>query len=197
MMDKISTALKNWKTIVTVIYAAIITLALLSAIWAWYGERNKPPISNTVYVPVKEIKKVEKIKRVEVPVEKIVTIEKKVLVETVKELPKTFTASPDEQATATAVIPPYEGDTQAIATINTSSGIGNIIAKQIPLSFAAFENKKELGVRAGYTTDGAAAHTTIYGRWNFMRIGNVHLGLYTEANSAGAGIAQIDINYRF
>lgn len=197
MIDKILSALKNWKTIVAAIYALVITLALLSALYAWYGERNKPPVSQTVYIPVDQIKEVEKIKRVEVPVEKIITIEKKVLVEKVEKLPATFIASPDEQATATAIIAPYEGDTQAIATINTSTGAGNIIARQMPLPFMQFENKKEAGVRAGYTTDGAKAHTSIYGRWNFLRVGNVHLGLYGEANSEGAGIAQIDINYRF
>ncbi len=194
-MDKILSALKNWKVIVTAIYALVITLGLMSAIYAWYGERNKPPVSQKVYVTVEKIKEVDKIKRVEVPVEKIVTIEKKVLVEKIK-LPEWFMAE-TEQAIATAVIPPYDGDTQAIATINTDTGVGNIIAKQIPQSFMDFENKKEMGVRVGYTTDGAKAHSTIYGRWNFLRVGNVHLGLYGEANSEGAGIAQVDLSYRF
>jgi len=102
-----------------------------------------------------------------------------------------------EQAIATGVIAPYEGKTNVVATLNTETGVGNIIAKQMPQPFMSFENKKELGVRAGYTTDGAKAHTSIYGRWNFMRVGNVHMGMYGEVNSEGAGIAQIDINYRF
>jgi hypothetical protein len=196
MIDKIFSALKNWKTIVTAIYALVITLALMSALYAWYGERNKPPVSQKVYIPVEQIKEVEKIKRVEVPgPEKIVTIEKKVLVEKLK-IPDWF-LDETEQAISTGVIAPYEGRTNVIATLNTETGAGNIIAKQIPLPFMQFENKKELGVRAGYTTDGAKAHTAIYGRWNFMRVGNVHLGLYGEANSEGAGIAQVDINYRF
>ena len=195
-MDKILNALKNWKTIVTAIYALIITLALISAIWAWYGERNKPPVSQTVYIPTEQIKEVVKIKRVEVPgPEKIVTIEKKVLVEKIK-LPDWF-LDETEQAIATGVIQPYDGKTNVIATLNTETGIGNIIAKQEPLPFMQFENKKEAGVRVGYTTDGAKAHSTIYGRWNFLRVGNVHLGLYGEANSEGAGIAQVDLSYRF
>ena len=194
-MDKILSALKNWKVIVTAIYALVITLGLMSAIYAWYGERNKPPTSNTVYIPVEQIKEVEKIKRVEVPVEKIVTIEKKVLIEKIK-LPDWFLAE-TEQAIATGVVQPYDGKTNVIATLNTSTGIGNIIAKQEPLPFMQFENKKEAGVRVGYTTDGAKAHSTIYGRWNFFRVGNVHLGLYGEANSEGAGIAQVDVSYRF
>jgi len=112
-MDKILNALKNWKTIVTAIYALVITLALMSALYAWYGERNKPPVSQKVYIPVEQIKEVEKIKRVEVPgPEKIVTIEKKVIVEKLK-LPEWFMAE-TEQAIATAVIPPYDGDTQAM-----------------------------------------------------------------------------------
>ena len=196
MIDKIFSALKNWKTIVTAIYALVITLALMSALYAWYGERNKPPVSQTVYIPVDQIKEVEKIKRVEVPgPEKIVTIEKKVIVEKLK-IPDWF-LDETEQAIATGVIAPYEGKTNVVATLNTETGVGNIIAKQMPQPFMSFENKKELGVRAGYTTDGAKAHTSIYGRWNFMRVGNVHMGMYGEVNSEGAGIAQIDINYRF
>ena len=189
-------ALKNWKTIVSAIYALVITLALLSAIWAWYGERNKPPVSNTVYIPVDQIKEVTKIKRVEVPgPEKIVTIEKKVIQEKIK-LPEWFLGE-TEQAIATGVIAPYEGKTNVVATLNTETGVGQVIAKQEPLPFMQFENKKEAGVRVGYTTDGAKAHSTIYGRWNFFRVGNVHLGLYGEANSEGAGIAQVDVSYRF
>lgn len=196
MIDKIFSALKNWKTIVTAIYALVITLALMSALYAWYGERNKPPVSQKVYIPVEQIKEVEKIKRVEVPgPEKIVTIEKKVIQEKIK-LPDWF-LDETEQAIATGVIAPYEGKTNVVATLNTETGVGNIIAKQMPQPFMSFENKKELGVRAGYTTDGAKAHTSIYGRWNFMRVGNVHMGMYGEVNSEGAGIAQIDINYRF
>lgn len=195
-MDKIMAVIKNWKTITTAIYAIVATLAMLSAIWAWYGERNKPPVSQTVYIPVDQIKEVTKIKRVEVPgPEKIITIEKKVIQEKIK-LPDWF-MDETEQAIATGVIAPYEGKTNVVATLNTETGVGNIIAKQTPQPFMSFENKKELGVRAGYTTDGAKAHTSIYGRWNFLRVGNVHLGLYGEANSEGAGIAQIDINYRF
>jgi hypothetical protein len=194
-MAKILNALKNGKTIITIIYALVVTLGLMSAIYAWYGERNKPPVSQTVYIPTEQIKEVVKIKRVEVPVEKIVTIEKNVLVEKIK-LPDWF-LDETEQAIATGVIQPYEGKTNVISTLNTETGIGNIIAKQEPLPFLQFENKKEAGIRAGYTTDGAKAHTTIYGRWQFLRIGSVHLGLYGEANSEGAGIAQVDLSYRF
>lgn len=150
MIKKILTALKDGKMIVAGIYGLIITLAFVSAIWAWYGEHNKPPISNTVYVPVKEIKEVEKIKRVEIPgPERVVTIEKQVVVEKLK-LPDWIKTDANKQVIATAEIEPFEGKTNAAAILDTKTGASEIIAKQIPLSFAAFENKKELGVRAGY-----------------------------------------------
>ena len=43
----------------------LMLLATVSAIRAWYIERNKPPVSQIEYVKVPEIKEVIKIKKVE------------------------------------------------------------------------------------------------------------------------------------
>jgi hypothetical protein len=138
-----------------------------------------------------------KIKKINVPGPKeILTIEKEKIVEKLR-LPNWFAQNADEQVIATAEIPPYEGITDTVATLNTKTGVGNIIAKQRPLSLLAFENKKELGARAGYTTDEFKQLITVFGRWQFFRLGNFHAGLYGEGNSEGEAIGQIELNYRW
>jgi len=183
-----------------IIMACVIALLIIaagSAIYAWYAEWSKPRASRIEYVKVPEIKEVIKIKRVSVPgPERIITIEKEVIVEKLK-LPDWVKTDANKQVIATAEIQPHDGITNAAAIMDMKTGASEIIAKQLPPAFMAFENKKELGMRVGYSTDEWSMRSTVYGRWSFARIGKVHLGLYAEANSRGEGIGQIDLSYRF
>lgn len=183
--------------IIIAILSLLFVMAAISSVYNWYKAQHKPTVSNTEYVPVPEIKTVTKIKRIYVPgPERIITYEKEKIVQKLK-LPNWVAQDADEQIIATGEIEPYEGKTDVVATLNTKSGAGNIIAKQRPLSFLAFENKKEVGARAGYTTDEFKQLITVFGRWQFFRVGAVHAGLYAEGNSQGEAIGQLELNYKF
>ncbi len=181
----------------------LMLLATVSAIRAWYIERNKPPVSQIEYVKIPEIKEVIKIKKVEVPgPERIVTVEKIKIVEKLK-LPEWFATNADEQAIATGEVQPYEGKTNVVATLNTKTGVGNIIVKQEPLSFAGFVNDKEIYIKGGYMTS-REVEITGGGRWLFARVGSLKIGGYAEArgqfatdenNTAGQAAAGIMITY--
>lgn len=192
--------MKEWITKANIIIALIIVLLMIissAALKAWYSERNKPIISQKEYIVVPEIKEVIKIKRVTVPGPKtVVTIEKEKVVEKLK-LPNWVAQNADEQIIATGEIEPWEGKTDVVATLNIKSGVGNIIAKQRPLSLFAFENKKELGGRLGYTSKEFKQIITGFGRWQFLRVGNFHAGLYGEGNTDGEAIGQLELIYRF
>ena len=188
-------------TLKTKIIIGIITLvcvlAVSSSVYNWYSGIWKPPVSSSTYLPAPQIKVVTKIKRVEVPgPERITTIEKEVVVEKLK-LPDWIKNDVNKQVIATAEIAPYEGKTNAAAILDTKTGQSEIIAKQVPLSLFGFENKKELGVRVGYSTDEWEMRSTVFGRWQFARIGNVHLGIYGEANSRGEGVGQLELTYKW
>ena len=157
----------------------LMLLATVSAIRAWYIERNKPPVSQIEYVKVPEIKEVIKIKKVEVPgPERIVTVEKIKIVEKLN-LPEWFAKDQEEQAIATGEVQPYEGKTNVVATLNTKTGVGGLIVKQEPLSFLGFINEKEIYGKIGYTTS-KKVETTLGGRWLFARVGSVKIGSYAE-----------------
>jgi hypothetical protein len=175
------------------VLALLLIVATASSLYQWY---KKPTGSTTTYVKVPEIKEVIKIKRVSVPgPERIVTIEKKVIVEKLQ-LPVWIAADADEQAIATAVIEPYKGNTNAIGLINTKTGVGQIVAKQEPLSMFGFVNDKEIGVRAGYSAK-QGQEIDVYARWDFVRVGNVNVGVYGEATSYGEAKAMVSAGYRF
>lgn len=181
----------------------LMLLATVSAVRAWYIERNKPPVSQIEYVKVPEIKEVVKIKKVEVPgPERIVTVEKIKIVEKLK-LPEWFAENTDEQAIATGEVQPYEGKTNVVATLNTKTGVGGIIVKQEPLSFTGFVNDKEIYLKGGYTTS-REIEITAGGRWLFARVGSIKIGGYAEArgqfatndnNTAGQAAAGLMITY--
>lgn len=170
-------------------------MAAWSSVHNWYAAQNAVPVNTWTKPP--EPKEVIKIKRIEVPgPERIVTIEKQVVVEKLK-LPDWIKTDVNKQVIATAEIVPYEGKTNAAAILDMKTGQSEIIAKQVPLSLFGLENKKEIGVRVGYSTDEWKTRSTVYGRWSFARIGAMHMGIYGEANSSGAGIGQIEVSYKF
>jgi hypothetical protein len=184
-------------TMQKIIWEVLLLVTLIAVSSALYFWLKKPPATNTVeYVNIPEIKEVIKIKRVEIPgPERIVTIEKTVIVEKLK-LPDWIANNPDEQALATAVIAPYKGKTNAVALLNTKTGVGQIVAKQEPLPLFGFVNDREVGVRAGVDMKGQP-ETTIYGSWTFVRVGAVHLSVYGDAGSTGTARAQVGVGFRF
>lgn len=170
-----------FRNIATTITFILLLIASGSAGYFWWKSNNVKPVSKIEYVPVETIKYVDKIKRVPVPVETIVTIEKEVLVEKIK-LPEWFVENESKQAIATAVIQPYEGKTNVIAVIDTKSGVGEIIAKQEALSLMGFQNDKEIYGKLGYNTD-RELQVAVGGRWLFARIGKIKIGVYGEGQT--------------
>lgn len=162
---------------------AFLLIALMSAVYAWYQERNKPPVSKIEYVKVPEIKEVVKIEKVKVPGPKeIVTIEKVKIVEKLK-LPEWFASNTNEQAIATGVVPSYEGKTNVVATLNTETGVGSLIMKQEPQSLVGFANDKQLYAKAGYSTN-KATQITIGADWKFFRVGKIKVGVFGEGRAS-------------
>ena len=177
------------------ILALITCIAVVSATAMWY-RGGKTTLTTTQYTVPPQIKVVEKIKRVNVPGPvQIVTVEKQVVVEKLK-LPAWISGDVNEQVIATAEIPPYAGKTNAAAILNTSTGKGDIVAKQVPLPLFGFESVKEIGIRGGID-EKAELEGDVYGRWDFLRVGNVHVGAYVEGNTRGEGKAMVSAGYKW
>lgn len=188
---------KNKFKIAIIILSVLLVIATASAIYHYY--KTPSVVIQKEFVKAPEIPKVKNVKRVKVAAPKeITTIEKKEISEKLK-LPSWFKDNTDEQAIATAEIPPYKGKTSAVAILNTKTGDGQIIAKQEPLSLFGLINEREIGIRAGYRVDvgGAAIDGVVYGRWDFLRIGNVNIGVYGEGSTRGEAKAQIGFGYKF
>jgi hypothetical protein len=181
--------------IITGSLIAVLTVALIAMVQAWYKERFKPVIPQVNYVEVEKIKYINKIKKVEVPIEKIVTIDKTTLIKKVNGLPTWFVSNADEFAVSSANLPETKSGYEIIGTMN-KNGVGNIIAKEKPRSLIGFPNEKEIGARVGYNSK-LAQEVSLYGRWNFLRVGNVHLSAYADGSSEGNATAQLELGYRF
>ncbi|MDD4986746.1 MAG: hypothetical protein PHQ43_13415 [Dehalococcoidales bacterium] len=175
--------------------AFFLLCAIASSIYFWYEGNHRPVVSKTEYVKVPEIRTVEKVRTVEIPVEKIVIREKEGVTKYVT-LPSEIKDDPAKQITTTATVEPYEGKTNVVSIIDTQTGVSDILLKQDPLPFIALENRRELGFRSGYNSD-SRLESTLYGRWTVLRIGNAHLGAYGEANTEGRGKAQLELSYRW
>ena len=165
-----------------VIIGLIIVLLVViaaSALKAWYSERKKPAMSKIEYIKVPEIREIVKIKKINVPGPKeILTIEKEKIVEKLR-LPNWFAQNADEQAIATAEVPPYEGCTDIVCALNTKTGEGKIIAKQKPLPVLALESKTEFYLKSGISSRGDYPLTAGVHR-RLLRMKSVHMGVYGE-----------------
>lgn len=182
-----------------ILVTILVILAAASAVVSWHRAENQQVVSRTEYVKVPEIRKVEKIKRVEVPVERIVVLEKTAVAEKI-ELPPEVKQEETKQVTATAELPPHEGKTNVVSVVDTRTGETELLAKQEPLPFMDLESRKEIGIRYGF--DSAADRPgkmtpVVFGRWEFLRIGNAHLGFYGEANGRGDSQAMVSLTYRW
>jgi hypothetical protein len=182
------------------ILGLLFLLAVASGIYVWY-KTGHSILNTSTYMPAPQIKVVTKIKTIKVPVKEIVTIEKPTIVEKLK-LPDWIKNDADEQAISTAAIPPYKGTTNAVAILNTKTGVSQIVAKQEPLSLFGFVNEKEIGMRYGVDIKGVVV-TSLYGSWDFVRVGAVNVGVYGDVNfgnnvsSSGDSKIQIKIGYKF
>lgn len=176
-----------------ILVTILAALAITAAVVSWY--RPQAVVSVKEYVKVPEIRTVEKIKRVEVPVEKVIVLEKTSVSEKI-ELPEEIKRDDAKQITSTAEIESYDGKTNVVSVIDKDTGETTILAKQEQLPLIDFENHKEIGIRYGYATK-TNRQADIYGRWDFLRVGNVHLGVYAEANTDGDAKAMVAVSYKW
>jgi len=182
----------DWKTWAM---AALVMLLILSAVVGWYRGQKTQTILKTQYITVPEIKETVKLKRVEIPVEKIVVIEKEAAARRL-DLPPEIKDDPNKQITATAVIPSYEGKTNVLAVIDTGTGASSIVAKQVPLPFMDFINDRVIGARWGYSME-HGLEIDGFVQWNFFRVASARVGLYGEVNSTGDAKGMIQTEWHF
>jgi len=188
--EKVKSAdVKTWTIVV------LVALLILSSIVAWYRGQSKPTGSKIEYVKVPQIREVTKIKRVEIPVEKVVVLEKEAAAKKL-DLPPEIRDDPDRQIAATAIIAPYEGRTNVLAVLDVASGGMSIMAKQVALPLIDFENRKEIGLRYGSSMK-HSLEGDLYGHWDFFRIARAHLGVYGEINTNGDAKAMVQAAYKW
>lgn len=175
----------------------LFLVLIVAGIFAWYREQSRQVISKTEFGAVPEAKGAHKIKRTEIQPRKVIVLDKEQASEKLA-LPEDIKRDPARQITASGEIAPYEGKTDVLAVLNTGSGESSIIAKQRPLPFVDFESKKEIGIRYGYSTKATTNYEgAVYGRWDVLRIGPVHLGVYGEVNTTGDAKAQVSAGYKW
>jgi hypothetical protein len=193
---KINTSGKGLNKHFDIVHILLILLAaicLTSIGWNYFKPAN--PVTPQIWVQPKEVKETVKIQRVAVPgPERIITIDKPVIIEKLK-LPDTFKNASTVQAISSASLEPTKAGYNVIGTIDTKTGIGGMIAKEKERSFLGLPSNLSVGSRYGLITDGRQ-EAQVYTRYQPLRVGNVYLGLYGEANSRPEGKAMIDLEYR-
>ena len=127
--------------VITIAVVAVLSLVITASL----RFRPKPVITQETFTVAPEPKQTKKIKRVEVPVKKVVALEKTAVVKKL-DIPEQAVKGERKQITATASIPPYEGKTTVVSVLDTESGESEIIARQEPLPFAELKSRFQVGL---------------------------------------------------
>ncbi len=185
------------KTIGTIIFGIAAVIVCLS-VYDWYHQQKQTARKD--YTTAAPIPAAKNINTTQIPVKKIIALDKKQASQKLK-LPQAIAGDEQKQIIATALIPATDttGKTDIVAVLDTDKGTTELLTQQQPLTFWGFENKKAIGLRYGISADTASFNreADIYGRWDVLRTGSVHWGLYGEVNSRGDGKAMISAEYRW
>jgi hypothetical protein len=159
-------------------FCMFIPVMVMALFFSWYSPANLP-VEQKVFAPAAPIKgtdvpKVEKkIKKGTIKVIPKGTVEKKVT-----PLPPEIKNNDAVEVMDTAEVPPSEWGHKVISSINTDTGDTSLYVKENTPDLFAFESKKVVGAAYGYSTSGTVAE--IYGSYQFLRVGNVHVGIRGE-----------------
>lgn len=189
----------NWTKANSAFEKVLMVLAVIALVSVIWNHFKPAPLPEAQWSKTEPAKGAEGVKTVYVQgPERIVTVEKEKIVEKLK-LPDEIKNNPDQQVIATAEVPAHKAPTDVVATLNTKTGEGSIIARPRKPAFFEFVNDKEIGARYGISTQGTAAD--IYGRWDFVRVGPATIGAYGELGLTERGKsqakAQISVSYKF
>lgn len=185
--------LRNNKIMVVLVVVAIV--AVSSAAWNFYHPQIRT-VTQTQYQTVEKERVVDKIRIVRVPGPKeIVTIEKIKVVEKLG-LPSGIANDPNQVITGNADLAASEGGTSVVSVLNTTTGETQLIAKEKPLSLFGFPSDVEAGIRYGLSTD-TVQQGQVYGRWQFLRVGNIYLGAYADMSTKPEARAMLDVSFHF
>lgn len=120
-------------------------------------------------------------------VEKIVYVDKIVVVEKSSGLPDSIATDTKQQVTAVGTVAPYEGNTSVAAIIKLPEGKTTLMMKREPLPFFSFENKAWLIGGIGLEETSAAFE------WEYARIGKARVSIYAETNTRPEAMVQVRV----
>lgn len=168
------------------IYApwAIILVFVLILLGAWYKSEDLAKLFITPPAPIVQVEYRE-------GPERIVYLNRPELAKR-DLLPESVKRDTDKEVTAVATVPEHKGDTTVIAVIDTGTGETTLETRQERPSLFELSNAKVLGIRYDINRKG-----TLYGSWEFLRVGAFHMELYGEINSENRAYAGVGIEYRW
>lgn len=176
-----------------------LIIALLAAVMLFAGQNlykwyNPDPAVQKEYVPLKEKISVPK---VEMPMKRIIVLDKKKAVKKLKGLPESVKADDSKQVTATAVVEPYEGKTSVVAVTDIGKGSTELLAKREPLPLVSLIPHFELGVSYMPVHSEDLGQYVLDGVYQFGRIWKINGEVRGELDDKGNWRAGVRASVRW
>lgn len=182
-----------WRQVL-IVAGAVAALAVIAAGLHTWLTRPAPLPAGQYTAPLPE-RPVADLPRSALPVKQVQAYDKAAIVRKLPALAPEV-ARPNRQIIANADIPATRGGASAVAVLDTDTGESTILVREKPRPLVEFEGDGAVGLRYGIN-ESLRTEGTIYGRWNVLRVGNVHLGAYAEVTTDAEATAQVGLEYRF
>jgi hypothetical protein len=172
------------RKILIIIYVLISIFVIAYLVWLNYHKEPAPVQVIKEYVEVEKPVYIEKIKKYPVEVSKVITLEREKIVGKEK-LPDWLASATEYVILAVGDVQPYRGKTRIISLLNTRTGEGSLIQKQLPYKEPIFEFKRDLRIGGGWDF----VNKSVIGRldFDFLRISKVNFSLTGEVEKNKIG----------
>ena len=183
----------RWKVVLLAV--AAIAAGIIAAAGLHTCYTRPAPLPAGTYTEAMPERKVTDIPRAAVPVKQVLAYDKAAIK---KKLPLLAPEleSTSRQVIANADIPATRGGASAVTVLDTDTGESRILVREKAPPLVEFTNEGAVGLRYGINEE-LKKEGTLYGRWNVLRIGRVHVGAYADVSTTSEATAQASIEYRW
>lgn len=177
-----------YKRIILWILLVVVVVSIIGLVYQKLNVTKEKP-QGTVVTKIKEVEKIKKV-YIKVPVD-VVTIAKDKVQEELH-LTEEVKNNPNNQILTAGKVSPHDGNTEVTAVMDIKSGETKLYQYQEPKKFFSFKDDKEFGIRHGIS-----GNTELYGRYTFMRIGNINTAIEGRLSTKRGQDLMIDVRYQW
>lgn len=183
----------RWRLVILAV--GVVVAATIAAAGLHSCYTRPAPLQSGTYTEAMPERKAADIPRAAVPVKQVQAYDKAAIKKKLPLLAPELEPT-SRQVIANADIPATRGGASAVTVLDTDTGESRILVREKAPPLVEFVNEGAVGLRYGINEE-LKKEGTLYGRWNVLRVGRVHVGAYADVTTDSEATAQVSMEYRW